>query len=80
MKLVGLYWNNREKPIYNIKGKNIVLNKWNGDNWEDCFEVKNNLITKASNERYIVMPIYTPINRYENETVDLLLLPSSTFD
>ncbi len=73
MKIAGLYWNDNTKPIYQIQNKYIVLNKWDGDKWYDCFQLQNNLINIASKRRFEVIPEYTQVNEDTFELTNLIL-------
>ena len=42
-KIVG-FWNDKTKDVYKINGKNIVLNKFDGEKYFDCFELDKNCI------------------------------------
>ena len=38
------FWNDKTKDVYKINGKNIVLNKFDGERYFDCFELDKNCI------------------------------------
>ena len=60
MKKLGNYWNDKSCEIYEIEGKNIVINNhyWNGDFYYNCFEVDNDLIEVIGDVRFSVKPVY----------------------
>lgn len=73
MKKLGNWWNNKEIEIYEIEGKRIVLNKWNGEIYYDCFEVAENLIDIIANH-IEVKPIYKEIAEDEFKIVDYQIM------
>jgi hypothetical protein len=69
MEYLGRFWNDKNIEIYEIEGRKIALAGWNGETYEDCFEVKENMIDTV---RGIirVKPIYKEIAEDEFEIVD----------
>lgn len=74
MKKLGNWWNNKILEIYEIEGKRIVLNKWNGEIYYDCFEVAENLIDIVSEKNFEIRPIYKEIAEDEFEIVDYKII------
>ena len=74
MKKLGNWWNDKSLEIYEIDGRKIVLNKWNGEMYWDCFEVSENLLEIISEERFEVKPVYKQISDDEFEIIDYILL------
>ena len=61
MKNLGFYWN-AGLEVVEIDGKAICLNGWNGEHYNDCFEVCDNFRNKwyeiVGETRYTATPIY----------------------
>lgn len=61
MNRVAWWWNNPEIEIYEIEGKNIALYGWNGEEYMDCWEVKEIIGDEGfdvKSDGYIVRPVY----------------------
>ena len=73
MKFVGTWWNDKNIEIYMVEGKRIALNGWNGETYEDCFEVSEDL-HEILVEGIRLKPIYKAIAEDELEIVDYEIL------
>ena len=58
-KEVGTWWNDSSIELVNIDGSVYALNGWNGEKWTDCWECTGKYLTEASEEKYIIVPIYS---------------------
>lgn len=66
VKELGKWWNDKEIKVVEIEGKAIALHGWNGNEYLECFEVKNeitgtwfDIVDKTTT--YNVEPIDEPI-------------------
>ena len=73
MKYLGKYWNSNDLDVYKINEKNIVLNKWNGEIFYDCFELDEKLIEVIRDE-IAVRPVNNEISEDNFEIVDFEIL------
>lgn len=73
MRFLGTWWNNKSIEIYMIEGKRIALNGWNGENYEDCFEVSEDLYEILA-EGIRVTPIYKAVAEDEFKIVGYEIL------
>lgn len=73
MKKIGNWWNDKEIEIYEIEGRRIALNKWNGEIYYDCFEVTENLIDIIA-DNIEVKPIYKEISEDNFEIIDFKII------
>lgn len=39
VKTLGTWWNDRGIEVVGIEGRAIALHGWNGEHYQDCFEV-----------------------------------------
>lgn len=74
IKILKNYWNDKNLDVYKIEGKRIVLNKWDGDKYYDCFELAENLIDIVSEKKFEVKPIYKEVVEEEFEIIDFKIL------
>lgn len=74
MEKIGNYWNDKDLEIYEIEGKRIVLNKFDGEKYYDCFELAENLIDILSEDRFEVEPIYKEIKKDEFKVIDYKII------
>ena len=57
MQYLGKFWNDKNLEVYEIEGKNILLNKWNGEEYYECFELDKELI-KIIDKGITAIPVY----------------------
>lgn len=73
MEYVGRYWNDKEKEIYNIEGRNIVLNKWDGMKYYKCFELDEKH-EEIINCNIVAIPLYQPLENGDFKIIDYKLI------
>lgn len=61
MKYVGKYSMDKTIDVYEIEGKLIALNKWNGENYYKCFELDKNL-TDIIDCNITAIPVYKKLD------------------
>ena len=70
-KFLGKWWNASDIDIYEIEGKRLALYGWNGEKYEECFEVTEDLLNIIDeNKKYEVKPIYQEIGTDDFEIID----------
>lgn len=77
MKKLGHWWNDKEIEIVEIDGRPIALSGWNGENYSECWEVKEMIGDEGfdiKEDGLRVEPIYKQINEDEFETIDYKLI------
>ena len=71
MKYLGRFWNSNEIEVYEIEGRKIALDGWNGEKYYDCFELSDNLVDVISGDKKIVVePIYEMVDE-ETESFEI---------
>lgn len=73
MKYLGKFWNDKNLEVYEIDGRNIVLNKWDGEKYFECFELAENLIDIIDNQ-IEVKPIYKEVEEDKYDIVGFEIL------
>lgn len=73
MEYLGRFWNDKTKDIYRIDNKNIMLNKWNGETYYECYVLKDNLIDIIQKD-IEVAPVYKQNEVGEYELVDYKII------
>lgn len=64
IQIVGRLWNDSTKEIVEIDGAFYVLDGWNGDYYNHCWEVLDpkGLERVGSSVEYVIEPVYTQVN------------------
>lgn len=72
-KTVGRWWANKEIELIEIEGNIYALDRWNGEEYINCWKCEGEDHMEASEEKYIIRPIYKEIEG-EYEIVDYKVL------
>ncbi len=68
-KEVGRWWNDSSIELIEKDGNVYALAGWNGEKYYNCWMVIEDGLT-ASEEEYIITPVYNQVNDNEFEIVD----------
>lgn len=69
MKKLGNLWNDKNIEIYEIEGRKIALYGWNGEVYNECFEVSEDL-HEILEKNLKVKPIYEQADEDDFKTID----------
>lgn len=69
MKNLGKWWNDKNIEIYEIEGRKIALNGWNGEVYNECFEVSEDL-HEILEKNLKVKPIYEQVDEDDFKIID----------
>lgn len=70
-KFLGKWWGSSDIDIYEIEGKRLALYGWNGEKYEECFEVTEDLLNIINKDKkYEVKPIYQEMGTDDFEIID----------
>lgn len=64
---VGKWWNDKSIDLVEVDGKVYALYGWNGEEWTQCWECLGDDFMEASEERYVIRPIYEEVDEEEWE-------------
>lgn len=68
-KYAGRWWQNPNIDMVEIDGAVYALNGWNGEQYTDCWKCSGAGNREASDERYIITPIYEEIDKNDIKIV-----------
>ena len=67
---LGLWWSDKETELVKIDGKIYALYGWNGEHYNSCWEVAENLIDVIDEKQeYTIAPIHEEVEEDEFEIV-----------
>ncbi len=66
----GNWWNDYKTELIKKDNRIFALNGWNGEEYIDCWECKDEFDILNENERYCIKPIY----KFQEEKIDLSLI------
>lgn len=69
-RYVGTWWNDHEIPLWRIEGEVYALYGWNGEEYRHCWKVSGESLTEASEEEYIIRPLYNK----DDEIIDYTIV------
>ena len=69
MKKLGNWWNDKNIEIYEIEGRKIALYGWNGEVYNECFEVSEDL-HEILEKNLKVKPIYKQVGEDDFKVID----------
>jgi hypothetical protein len=68
-KRVGTWWNDRNIELVEFDGKVYALNKWDGEEWTDCWECVGNDYMEVGETGIRIRPVYEEVAEDEFEVV-----------
>ena len=60
-------WWNGDQDIYQVNGRCYVVDGWNGEQWNACWEVAPDDLHDIISQDIVIRPVY----RFEAEDIDL---------
>ena len=73
-KIVGEWWNDKNIELVNIDGVVYALNNWNGETYNNCWICTGDNLMDASDDEYIIKPIYKEVDEDEFEIIDYIVI------
>ena len=73
-KIVGKWWNDKNIELVDIDGVVYALNNWNGETYNNCWICTGANLMDASDDEYIIKPIYKEVDEDEFEIIDYIVI------